>query len=124
MPMRVRPSNSSTRPPTPYVKAYSLAIKAVESATHAVIEPNNMKPTLGTMLGILRSPHAFEIAIPGKDGITTVTGMMTLLWEGQMSRHGSRQLAVKESFESAEMAVQLASVLVLWFSTGVVSRRL
>jgi hypothetical protein len=100
-------------------KAYSLAIKAVESAAHSVIEPNNKKATLGTMLGILRSkPAAFEIEIPGQDGITTVTAMMTLLWEGQTSRHGSSEPAVDESFESAEMAVQLASLLVLWFTTG------
>jgi hypothetical protein len=104
--------------------AYSLAIKAVESAAHAVIEPNNKKATLGTMLGILRSkPNLFEIAIPGKDGIATVTAMMTLLWEGQTSRHGRREPAVEESFESAEMAAHIASVLVLWFSTGMVRRR-
>ena len=35
-----------------------------------------------------------------------------LLWDGQTSRHGSKQPAREETREEAEMAVQLASVLV------------
>lgn len=108
--------------------AYSLAIKAVESAAHAVIEPNNRKATLGTMLGILDSnPTAFEVEIAGpgraKGPIAPVTAMMRMLWQGQTNRHGSREAARKETPAEAEMAVQLASVLVLWFTTGKVRRR-
>lgn len=109
-------------------KAYGQAIKAVESAAHAVIEPNNTKATLGTMLGILDgNPRAFEVEITGqgraKGPIAPVTAMMRMLWQGQTSRHGSKEPARKETPAEAEMAVQLASVLVLWFTTGKVRRR-
>lgn len=42
------------RSPDP-VRAYSEAIKAAEAAAHAVIEANNVKATLGTMLGEIRN---------------------------------------------------------------------
>lgn len=107
-------------------KAYSLAVKAVESAAHAVIEPGNAKATLGTMIRTMRdNPGKFEIAIGGKDGkgdAQPLIAMMTLLWEGQSSRHGARTPTLVESPEAAEMAVQLASTLVLWFTTGMAHR--
>jgi hypothetical protein len=108
--------------------AYSLAIKAVESAAHAIIEPGNTKATLGTMLRILDgTPADFEVEIAGRDRgkgpIAPVTGMMRMLWEGQTSRHGSMEPMRDETREEAEMAVQLASLLVLWFSTGMVRRK-
>lgn len=52
-----------------------------------------------------------------------MTGMMRMLWEGQTSRHGSKEPARDETREEAEMAVQLASVLVLWFASGMVRRK-
>lgn len=46
------------------VRAYSEAIKAVESAAHAVVQPNNAKATLGTMLGeINNARHKFATAL-------------------------------------------------------------
>ena len=94
-------------------KAYGQAIKADESAAHAEVEPANAKATLGTMLGVMRSNAAkFELAIPGKDGtgdIAPVVAKMTLLWEGQSSRHGKQTPTPAESREAGEMAVQLAS---------------
>jgi hypothetical protein len=109
-------------------KAYRMAVTAVESAAHAVIEPNNKNSTLGTMLRIVEAnPVAFEVEIASKDRgkgpITPITGMMRMLWDGQTSRHGSKQPTREETREEAEMAVQLASVLVLWFSTGMVRRK-
>jgi hypothetical protein len=106
-------------------KAYRMAVTAVESAAHAVIEPTNKKATLGTMLRKLETnPTAFEVEIAGKDrckgSITPVTGIMRMLWDGQTSRHGSKEPARDETREEAEMAVQLASMLVLWFTTGMI----
>ncbi|QYA98261.1 hypothetical protein KZO11_34025 [Streptomyces anulatus] len=47
------------RGPDP-VRAYGEAIKAVECAAHAVIQPNNAKATLGTMLGEIKNArHKF-----------------------------------------------------------------
>jgi hypothetical protein len=76
--------------------AYSLAIKAVESAAHAIIDPANTRATLGTMRRWLDdNPADFEVEIAGKDRrkgpVAPVTGMMRMLWEGQTSRHGSME---------------------------------
>jgi hypothetical protein len=109
------------------MKAYGEAIKAVESAAHSVIERNNVKATLGTMLGVLRDKSAdFEVAIasPRSDGpVTAITGMMQMLWNGQTSRHGSQTQTRSETIEEAQMAAELASILVLWFATGKVRRQ-
>jgi hypothetical protein len=106
--------------------AYSYAIKAVESAAHAIIEPNNPKATLGTMIGILKgAPHKYQLALPGpggSGGSDVLTKMMELIWTGQTSRHGAQTVARKETQEEAAMAVHLAVTLVHWFTTGAVQR--
>ncbi|MFD6921467.1 hypothetical protein ACFV99_14825 [Streptomyces sp. NPDC059944] len=108
------------------VRAYSEAIKAAESAAHAVIEPNNSKATLGTMLRVIRNaPSKFTTALStraGKDPITPVEVMMGALWEGQTSRHGTQTGTVPESLEAARAGVHLATTLVQWFTSGAVVR--
>ncbi|MEV0937644.1 hypothetical protein ACIBMX_10485 [Streptomyces phaeochromogenes] len=107
-------------------KAYSEAIKAVESASQALIEPNNSRATLGTMLGVIRnSPQQFTTAIPAAnngDDIAVVADMMRRLWQGQTSRHGSQNPTRLETQQQAEMAVHLAATLVQWFAAGLVRR--
>ncbi|MEU9072104.1 hypothetical protein AB0D60_35120 [Streptomyces sp. NPDC048306] len=107
-------------------KAYSEAIKAVESASQSLIEPNNAKATLGTMLGVIRnSPQGFSTAIPaggGGDDITLVADMMRRLWQGQTARHGSQNPTRLENQREAEMAVHLAATLVQWFTASLVQR--
>lgn len=126
---QLREASDSVRAMHPDTKkAYRMAVTAVESAAHAIIEPNNTRATLGTMLRILdANPADFEVEIAGKDRgkgpITPVTGMIRMLWDGQTSRHGSKQPAREETREEAEMAVQLASVLVLWFASGMIRRK-
>jgi hypothetical protein len=106
--------------------AYRAAVQAVESAAHAIVEPNNAAATLGTMLRQLRSaPQRYALAIPGPAGIGSVeplTGMLDLLWKGQTSRHGAQTAQRAETFEEAQMAVHLAVTLVHWFTTGAVRR--
>jgi hypothetical protein len=46
--------------------------------------------------------------------------MMALLWEAQTSRHGGQMPTRPETREEAERAVQLASLLMLWFTSGTV----
>jgi hypothetical protein len=74
------------------VKAYGEAIKAVEAAAHAVLEPNNRNATLGTMRRRLRDTRdRYALAIEGPDGrgdVSPLLECMSLLWEGQTSRHG------------------------------------
>jgi len=109
------------------VKAYAEAVKAVESAAHAVVESRQSRATPGTMLGHLKANRScFLLAIPGPDGtgdVGPLIGCMTLLWEGHTSRHGSSSPTRDETLEEATMAVDLAVVLVRWFTTGVVRRR-
>ncbi len=109
-------------------KAYSEAIKAVESASQALIEPNNSRATLGTMLKVIgNSPQRFTTVIPaaansGTTDIGLVVDMMRRLWQGQTSRHGSQTPTQMETQQQAEMAVHLAAALVQLFAAGLVRR--
>lgn len=107
--------------------AYSAAIKAVESAAHAIVEPNNSRATLGTMIGVLKgAPHRYRLVLPGPSadhGIDALIKMMELIWTGQTSRHGAQTVTRAETEGEAEMAVHLAVTLVHWFSTGALERK-
>ncbi|MGA5711173.1 hypothetical protein ACPCK8_32670 [Streptomyces cellulosae] len=112
------------RSPDP-VRAYSEAIKAVECAAHAVVQPNNAKATLGTMLGEIKNArHKFSAAIPSPAGdpIAPAEAMMRALWDGQTSRHGAQTTTVPETLEAARAGVHLAAALVQWFVSGAVIR--
>jgi hypothetical protein len=112
------------RGPDP-VRAYSEAIKAVECAAQAVIQPNHAKATLGTMLGEIKGArHKFSTAInsPAGDPMAPVEAMMRTLWEGQTSRHGAQTATVLETLEAARSAVHLAAALVQWFVSRAVTR--
>jgi hypothetical protein len=105
-------------------KAYGEAIKAVEAAAQGIVEPNNHKATLGTMRGTLRANRdRFSLVIPGPDGRGNVEPLIeciSLLWEGQSSRHGSSRKTRPETLEEATVAVHLAVMLVQWFTSGAV----
>jgi hypothetical protein len=107
-------------------RGYGEAVKAVEAAAHVVVEPNNARATLGTMIGQLRdNPRAFRVALsgpPGRDGVTVVSAMMGLLWDGQTSRHGGKEPTHPETLDEARMAVSLAVTLVEWFVFGAIGR--
>lgn len=108
------------------VRAYSESIKAVESAAHAVVQPNHVRATLGTMLGEIGAARAkFTTAIATTatgDPVAVVETMMRTLWDGQTSRHGKQTPTRQESLEAARAAVYLAVTLVQWFVSGAVTR--
>ncbi|WP_245687386.1 hypothetical protein [Streptacidiphilus griseoplanus] len=108
------------------VRAYSEAVKAVESAAHATVQPNHAKATLGTMLGEIKNArHKFTFAIPvppGGDSIAAPEALMRALWEGQVSRHGGKAPTPSETQEAARAGVHLAATIVQWFASGAVSR--
>jgi hypothetical protein len=106
------------------VKAYSESIKAAEAAAHAIIEPNNTKATLGTMIGHMRSrPSEFCLMLPAPGvAIEPVINMMAILWTGQTSRHAGQNPTRKETVDEARGAVHLTVTLVQWFSSGTVRR--
>ncbi|MFJ2008011.1 hypothetical protein [Streptomyces chartreusis] len=108
------------------VKAYSEAIKAVESAAHATLQPKHTVATLGSMLGEFRQVRA-KLSVPiagesGTEGLAVVESMMELLWTGQTSRHGNLQETREETVQEAVMAVHLAASLVQFFVSGAVQR--
>ncbi len=105
------------RTPDP-VKAYSEAIKAVEAAAAPVISPKNLKATLGTLVrDVKAAPHkwTFAIARPNGDSVEDVLRLMSLLWEGQTSRHGGVNPTVPETPEAARAGVHIAATLVQFF---------
>lgn len=106
------------------VKAYSESIKAVEAAAHAIIEPNNTKATLGTIIGHMRSHSSeFRLMLPAPGiAVENVIGMMVILWTGQTSRHAGQNPTRKETINEARSAVHLAVTLVQWFSSGTICR--
>jgi len=108
------------------VKGYGEAIKAVEAAAHAVLEPGNPKATLGSMRGHLKAnPDRFVLAIgelDGRGGTGPLLECISLLWQGQTSRHGSSRPTRPETLEEATMAVHLAVMLVQWFASGAVRK--
>ena len=109
-------------------KAYGEAIKAVEAAAIPIVEPNNTRATLGTVLGTLKAqPANWELAILGPDRAASdakpLVPMIELLWHGQSDRRGGSLPTVPISVQAAPMAVRLAATLVHWFSSGSVRRR-
>ncbi len=108
------------------VRAYSEAIKAVESAVHATLQPKKADATLGTMLGELRQVrHKLSVPIAGRngtEGIDTVENLIVLLWTGQTSRHGNLNVTREETVDEAVMAVHLAALLVQLFASAAVER--
>ncbi|WP_395297274.1 hypothetical protein ACF9IK_30440 [Kitasatospora hibisci] len=108
------------------VRAYSEAIKAVEAAAHATLQPKHATATLGTMLGELRQVrNKLGVPIAGKggtEGVDAVESLMSLLWAGQTSRHGNLNVTREETVDEAVMAVHLAALLVQLFASGAVKR--
>jgi hypothetical protein len=109
------------------VRAYWEAVKAVEAAAHAIVEPNNSNATLGSMIRKLRThPESVSLAMSGRDGRAGDTerliACLELLWKGQSARHGSDTPTRLETLEEATMAVHLAVMLVQWFTSGAVRR--
>jgi hypothetical protein len=108
------------------VKAYSEAIKAVEAAAHATVEPNNRKATLGSMIKVLEKTRArWVVGIghePSSTGAETVERMMRLLWTGQTSRHGGSPPTRDETVAEARAAVNLAVALLNFFADGILAK--
>ncbi|MEV0982565.1 hypothetical protein [Streptomyces sp. NPDC049915] len=109
------------------VKAYSEAIKAVEAAAHATVEPNNRKATLGSMIKVMENTRArWVVGIghePSSVGAETVERMMRLLWTGQTSRHGGAHPTRDETVAEARAAVNLAAALLNFFTDGILAKK-
>lgn len=116
-------------------RAYSEAIKAVEAAAIPAVVPYASgkekdrigKATLSWVTRVLAG-HREEwcVAIPPGahgHGVDVVVAMVELLWEGQKDRHGGVHKTPPPPVETARAAVQLAVLLVQWFTDGTIRRR-
>ncbi len=105
-------------------EAYKMAVKAVETAAHATIEPNNTGATLGTMLAVMRNSPV-KWTLPLEERADHVNGnrdmiiaMAQSLWDGQEDRHRDGEVDLKE----ARAAFHAAVALVGWLHDGLVVR--
>jgi hypothetical protein len=96
---------------------------------HAAGQKKNKidKATLSWVTDVLRNqPDDWHVAIPpgprGR-GIDTVIAMVELLWEGQKDRHGGVNNTPPPPDQTARAAVQLAVLLVQWFTDGTIRWR-
>jgi hypothetical protein len=107
-------------------EAYRQAVKAVEIAAIAVVQPNKQDATLGTVIGQMAADANWGVGLREDSrspiGVTLV-GMMRLLWHGQEDRHGRAADNVEVSQEQARTAVVLAATLLDWFASGAIKRR-
>lgn len=104
--------------------AYGNAVRAVETLLCPMVEPDAPKPTLGTSIRVLRDQHSspkstwtFKIdsKLDPEQPVRDVVSMMTILWNGQMDRHGGDETKTRPvTLEEARAAVLLAATLVGW----------
>ncbi|MFJ4007775.1 hypothetical protein ACIPWL_30585 [Streptomyces sp. NPDC090023] len=108
-------------------KAYGEAIKAVEAAAQATVEPKNSKATLGTMIKVMENTRdRWVVGIgsePSSAGAETMIRMMRLLWTGQTSRHGGSDPTRIETVAEARAAVNLAVALMTFFTDGILVKQ-
>lgn len=109
-------------------RAYSEAIKAVESAAAPVVLPTDRLATLGRIIGTLRqASDRWELVIPNGEqpaaDISVFIGMLELLWHGQTDRHGGVTPTRPIPQEAGPAAVHLAVLVVQWFQSGAMRRK-
>jgi hypothetical protein len=108
-------------------KVLNESIRAIEAIACPMVEPARAasgKATLGTVIGQLKNAgHRWELVIPGLDGaptdVTSLVAMLTLLWQGQVSRHAGAPKSRRQKQSEAEAAVHLTATLVQWLQNGV-----
>jgi hypothetical protein len=108
--------------------AFREAIRAVEAAAKPVVTPSDQKTTLGRIIGQLRAtPADFDVVLRPTEGspVEHLIEMLLLLWRSEFDRHGSddETVPIEVSQSQAEAAVQLAAVVVQWFTDGAVFKR-
>lgn len=105
--------------------AYSYAVRAVEIAAIAAVQPRKLDATLGTVLGQMKADGDWRLCLrehgdaPGPE---LLLAMMRTLWFGHRDRHGSADYS-DVGQEEARAAVMLAAGLVEWIAAGLITRR-
>jgi hypothetical protein len=107
-------------------RAYQLAIRAVEHAAVPVVLPKAKLATLGTVRDHLREAAPkwrVELGRAGDAEVQYLVSAISLLWSGQVDRHGGQINFAEASQRQAQEAVQQAILLVRYFAGGFVVRR-
>ena len=104
-------------------EAYRMAVKAVEASAIPVIQPNDLSPTMGTVIARVRD-QGWTVPFHENRGYEgnsheALLRLMQTLWQGQHDRHGAGSVTVDE----ARAALLGAATLVGWFESGAVTRR-
>ena len=102
--------------------AHSEMIRAVESAARPVLTPNDLRATLGTLVGQLTSQSSLYTtagASVANDGVAALASMMRMLWQQQTDRHGANP-TITATQERVEFLLPMAAAVVHAFSTGAV----
>lgn len=106
-------------------EAMDFAVKAVERVVTPIVCPNHPKPSLGNAVSDVRQQgdwtHNLHVDGDKAPPSTTIQYMLQTLWAGQHYRHVD-QNAVPPTLEQAQAHVQLAALLVGWFSSDAVYR--
>jgi hypothetical protein len=104
--------------------AHNEMIRAVESASIPALTPRDVKATLGTIIGHLKSQgHLYSTigASETNNGVVGVTSMMEMLWQQQTDRHGSES-TISATQERVEQLLPIAAALTHIFSISAIYR--
>lgn len=105
--------------------AYADAVRAVETAAHRLVEPDNDEATLGGMAGVMRNQRDWRLPLREHQHAPTgemLVAMMRSLYRGHVDRHGNDDYR-DVTHDEARAGVVLAATLVAWFASGAVQRR-
>lgn len=103
---------------------YADAVRAVEIAAIDLVQPNNSKATLGTVITQMRDQGDWRLPLrehAHAPSTELLLNALRALWHGHRDRHGSADY--RDVTHQARAAVALAASLVEWFTAGVVERR-
>jgi hypothetical protein len=67
--------------------------------------------------------YALEVSFPKPQDVGVVKQMAEILWHGHRCRHPGTPTWRHQTQDKAEAAVSLATILLLWLSTGVIQTR-
>lgn len=105
--------------------AYADAVRAVETAAIAVVQPSHGTATLGTVIGQMRADGDWRPPLRKPkdfDSAQLLLNLLQTLWHGHRDRHGSVDYSDVTHAE-ARSAVTLAATLVDWFASAAIARR-
>lgn len=96
--------------------AWDHAIKAVEAVLIPTVVPTQAKPTLGHVVGQLRTqPEKWQFLLPGHDqqhGVSALQGLLDIIWPNP-DRHSNANTR-KPSAAEGEAVVHAAVLIVQW----------